>query len=115
MKKIMIVDDDPIYLDIVLRVLYEADFRVYVATNSLDAKKINMQINLDLIVVDFNLGNENATDVVNALGRKQNYVFCSSYLETEKALFGLPRTIQFKPNNQTTLFQMLDSVNTQRL
>uniref|UniRef100_A0A831UCT4 Sigma-54-dependent Fis family transcriptional regulator n=1 Tax=Geobacter metallireducens TaxID=28232 RepID=A0A831UCT4_GEOME len=67
MEKILIVDDEPFIRENVLRVLGDTGYQVLEAATGGDALEVVAQEEIDLVLLDLNLGTENGIDVLREM------------------------------------------------
>ena len=67
MEKILIIDDESFIRENVERILGDDGFQVCAAANGSDARRIVASDEIDLALLDLNLGTENGIDVLNNL------------------------------------------------
>lgn len=67
MEKILIIDDEAFIRENVSRILSENGYQVYQAANGTEARDLVSGGEIDLALLDLNLGNEHGTDVLKAL------------------------------------------------
>ncbi len=70
-KHILLVEDDPDLVSILVQVLEEAGYRVSAATRRTDARAVLRQGGIDLIVADSVLRGGNGDDIAKAAGRRK--------------------------------------------
>ena len=67
MEKILIIDDESFIRENVERILGDDGFQVCSAANGGEARKVVAADEIDLVLLDLNLGTENGIDVLKAL------------------------------------------------
>jgi len=67
MEKILIIDDEAFIRENVSRILSEDGYQVCQAANGIEARELVSGGEIDLALLDLNLGNENGTDVLKVL------------------------------------------------
>lgn len=67
MEKILIIDDEAFIRENVVRILTEENYQVYQASNSAEAREQVSADEIDLVLLDLNLGNENGINVLKEL------------------------------------------------
>ncbi len=70
-QHILLVEDDPDLVSILVQVLEEAGYRVSAATRRTDARAVLRQGDIDLIVADSVLRGGNGDDIAKAAGRRK--------------------------------------------
>lgn len=95
MKKILVIDDDELYLESLVR-LFENDYEVYTATSGKEGLVECSKGNYDLIIIDYYLGDINAEiffDISNSLCNNINVLLLSGKAETDKVVRMLNKSV----------------------
>ena len=72
-KKILIVDDDIVFLETVTTILKEENFEVFDATNAESGFEVLVNNNPDLIILDKNLPDKSGFEVLKSIRKSKNY------------------------------------------
>ena len=86
MFKILLLEDDLLFLDTLEDILLEQGFLVDLATNSSQALALNYEKNYDLYIFDINLQEQNGVDLLKDLRANNDTtptIFISSYKDKE--------------------------------
>jgi two-component system response regulator RegA len=65
--KMLLVDDDPVFLQILSRAMKKRDFEIFSTTNEKDALKLSEQHKLDYAVIDLKLEHSSGLQLLNKL------------------------------------------------
>ena len=72
-NKILVIDDDEIFLKTITVVLEEEDFEVYEATTAESGFEALVDINPDLVILDKNLPDKSGFEVLRAMKKSKNF------------------------------------------
>jgi two-component system KDP operon response regulator KdpE len=72
-NKILVIDDDEIFLKTVTVVLEEEGFNVYEATTAESGFEALVDINPDLVILDKNLPDKSGFEVLKAMKKSKNF------------------------------------------
>ncbi|MBR4631765.1 MAG: response regulator transcription factor [Elusimicrobia bacterium] len=72
-KKILIVDDDIVFLETVTTILKEEDFEVFEATTAESGFEVLVNNNPDLIILDKNLPDKSGFEVLKSIRKSKDY------------------------------------------
>lgn len=72
-KKILIVDDDIVFLETVTTILKEENFEVFDATTAESGFEVLVNNNPDLIILDKNLPDKSGFEVLKSIRKSKNY------------------------------------------
>ncbi|MBQ3943480.1 MAG: response regulator transcription factor [Elusimicrobia bacterium] len=72
-KKILIVDDDIVFLETVTTILKEEDFEIFEATTAESGFEVLVNNNPDLIILDKNLPDKSGFEVLKSIRKSKDY------------------------------------------
>ena len=73
-KSLLLVEDDPVFSEVVGRTLSKRGFDLEYAQNSVTAKERLSKKSFDLAILDLNLGDHNSLSLIEPLRKKNNEV-----------------------------------------
>ena len=93
--KILIVDDDPTQIQIVISHLQHFDYQIFIAKNSADTYKVLAGNHIDLILLDINLPDGNGIDLCREIRSRHEFndnlsiIFMTGHHSNEQEAKGL--------------------------
>lgn len=114
-KKILIVDDDPVTLKILEKILFSADYRVAKATNGKEALYTVEDFNPDLIILDILMPVMDGTETIRILEKNPRtknipVLFLTSLISKseESNKFAMNRCFLAKPIDRDKLLKEIE-------
>lgn len=105
-RRVLVVDDDPLVLDVIASMLADLGCDVVTADGGMDAlEKLNIDANIDVLITDINMPGVNGYELVHAVRRHYpglRVLVCSGYAEPEQ---GVP--LVRKPYTQDKLASVM--------
>ena len=109
MQRILIVDDNRMFLEKSKRALSRAGLQIHDAETAAKAMEIANNNQIDLIVLDFNLPDLNANELVRELGADRPYLFITGASFDNPDFLDLPDIVYEKPQNSNFLRDLVFS------
>ncbi|HMU84466.1 MAG TPA: response regulator [Leptospiraceae bacterium] len=84
-SQVLIVDDDPLIVDLVLQIFADSSHRVFKAANATEAENLVHSENISLIILDWEMPGRSGIDLLRDLKRDRKYKYLPVIMLTSRS------------------------------